>query len=255
MKKRTVKEVKEKLKKIDNPEHSFIEICLKDNRKGVQKAIKQWQKKQKAKIKLNERFERMNYFEKKVKRAGYQFITGIDEVGRGPLAGPVVSAAVILDETKAIIGLDDSKKLSLKKREILYNEIQEKAIAIGLGIVDSAMIDKYNILEATKIAMQRAVDQLDPAADYLLIDAVDLKNNLPATVMNQGDSKSNSIAAASIIAKVSRDEMMVDFDRLYPGYGFKNNAGYGTKEHMNALKIKGPCPIHRNSFAPVRKYS
>lgn len=253
--KRTIKEVKEKLKEIEDPNDSFIQDCLADERKGVQTALKQWQRREDAKQELLDRFERMSQYEKEARAAGYQLIAGIDEVGRGPLAGPVVSAAVILDENEPIIGLDDSKKLSLKKRSEIFAEIQEKAIAIGIGLVDAKGIDEHNILGATKIAMGEAVDKLEPAADFLLVDAVHLKNDLPAMVMNQGDSKSNSIAAASIIAKVTRDEMMIDYDELYPGYGFKNNAGYGTKEHMEGLKKQGPCPIHRHSFAPVRKYS
>ncbi|MDN6195899.1 MAG: ribonuclease HII [Atopostipes suicloacalis] len=254
-KKLTVKEVKEKLKVIKDSNSDFFQSCLNDDRKGVQKAVQQWQRKQLAKKELTDRFERMNQYEQEAKEAGYLLVAGIDEVGRGPLAGPVVSAAVILDEMHPIIGLDDSKKLSLKKRELLFEEVQEKAIGIGIGLVDSQGIDQHNILGATKIAMQKAVNHLNKKVDYLLIDAVDLKNNLPAKVMNQGDTKSNSIAAASIIAKVTRDKMMQDYAKIYPGYGFENNAGYGTKEHLNGLKDLGPCPIHRYSFAPVRKHS
>lgn len=253
--KETIKEVKEKLNGIDDENHSFITACEEDERKGVQAAVKQWYRKQAAKKELLNRFEQMNFFEEEAKVKGYELVAGIDEVGRGPLAGPVVSAAVILDPNQPIIGLDDSKKLSLKKRLTLFEEIQKKALAIGIGRVDSDDIDQYNILGATKIAMQEAVDRLDPKADFLLIDAVHLKNNFPAKVMNQGDSKSNSIAAASIIAKVSRDKMMEDYHKLYPDYGFQSNAGYGTKEHLRGLKEFGPCPIHRHSFAPVRKYS
>lgn len=253
--KETVKEVKEKLKGIDNAEDSFIQACAKDQRKGVQTALKQWERKQETKKELLDQFERMNQFEQEARKEGYEWIAGIDEVGRGPLAGPVVSAAVVLDPNQPIIGLDDSKKLTLKKRLTLFDEIQEKAMSIGLGIVDSKKIDHHNILEASRISMQKAVDKLDPRADFLLIDAVYLNNDLPAKIMNQGDSKSNSIAAASIIAKVSRDRMMEDYHERYPNYGFKNNAGYGTKEHLTGLKEYGPCPIHRYSFAPVRKYS
>lgn len=254
-KKQTVKEIKEKLEEINDREDAFIKSCLKDERKGVQKAIQQWERKQLAEKKLLDRFERMNAYETEAKNLGYQFVAGIDEVGRGPLAGPVLSAAVILDKNKPIIGLDDSKKLSEKKRERLFEEIQKKAIAIGIGMVDSQGIDKHNILEATKIAMQEAVNNLEKEADYLLVDAVHLNNGLPAKVMNQGDSKSNSIAAASIIAKVSRDDMMKEYAKTYPNYAFENNAGYGTKEHLEGLKKFGPSPIHRHSFAPVRKYS
>lgn len=253
--KRTIKEVKKRLKKIDERTDPFIDACLKDSRKGVQTALRQWQRRQDDKQALLDQFERMNQFEADAQSKGFRLIAGIDEVGRGPLAGPVVSAAVILDESQPIIGLDDSKKLSLKKRTELYAEINEKAIAVGIGIVDSTEIDRYNILGATKIAMQQAVDHLEPAADFLLVDAVQLSNDLPNIVMNQGDSKSNSIAAASIIAKVTRDQMMIAYGKEYPGYGFENNAGYGTKEHLEGLMKQGITPIHRHSFAPVRKYS
>lgn len=251
----TIKEVKEKLSEIEDSTDAFVQACLADERKGVQTALKQWQRQQDAKQALLDQFERMNQYEVDAKSKGYHFVAGIDEVGRGPLAGPVVSAAVILDERKPIIGLDDSKKLSLKKRTELFEEIKEKAIAVGIGIVDSKGIDQHNILGATKLAMQQAVDHLEPFADFLLIDAVHLDNNVPAVVMNQGDSKSNSIAAASIVAKVTRDLIMVAYDQEYPGYGFGNNAGYGTKEHLEGLKKQGVTPIHRHSFAPVRKYS
>ena len=143
---------------------------------------------------------------------------------------------------------------TLKKRTELFEEIKEKAIAVGIGIVDSRGIDEHNILGATKLAMQQAVDFLEPEADFLLIDAVHLDNDLPSVVINQGDSKSNSIAAASIIAKVTRDLIMDSYDLEYPGYGFSNNAGYGTKEHLLGLEKHGITPIHRHSFAPVRKY-
>lgn len=253
--KMTIKEVKEQLQKMNDGADSFIEACRTDERKGVQTALRQWQRQQDAHQELLDRFERMSQYEMAAKSKGYQLIAGIDEVGRGPLAGPVVAAAVILDETKPIIGLDDSKKLSLKSRTELFEEIKEKAVAVGIGIVDSEGIDRYNILGATKLAMQQAVDHLEPEADFLLVDAVQLANDLPTIVMNQGDSKSNSIAAASIIAKVTRDLMMVAYDQQYPGYGFAKNAGYGTKEHLEGLKRQGITPIHRHSFAPVRKYS
>lgn len=252
--KQTIKEIKERLLTIENSNDPFIQACLADERKGVQNALKQWQKRQEKKQDLFDQFERMSQFESDAWSKGYRLIAGIDEVGRGPLAGPVVSAAVILDEKNPIIGLDDSKKLSLKKRNELYIEINEKAVAIGIGVVDAQGIDQHNILGATKLAMQEAVSDLKPAADFLLVDAVHLDTLLPQVVMNQGDSKSNSIAAASIIAKVTRDLMMVEYDKEYPGYGFGNNAGYGTSEHLEALKQQGITPIHRHSFAPVRKY-
>lgn len=253
--KQTIKEIKEKLQQVNDENDPFIQACLVDERKGVQTAVKKWQRQQTAKQAIVEQFERMNRFEQKAHAAGYQLVAGIDEVGRGPLAGPVVAAAVILDPNQPILGLDDSKKLSLKQRLELFAGIQKHALAIGLGVVDAAGIDQHNILGATKIAMKEAVANLSPAANFLLIDAVPLANGIPSTVMNQGDSHSNSIAAASIIAKVTRDEMMREYDELYPGYGFKNNAGYGTQEHLAGLKLQGPSPIHRHSFAPVRKYT
>lgn len=253
--KQTIKEIKEKLLLIEDFTDPFIQACLIDERKGVQAALKQWQKQQDKKQALVEQFERMNQYEFDARSKGYQLIAGIDEVGRGPLAGPVVSAAVILDEKTPIIGLDDSKQLSVKKRTELFTEIKEKAIAVGIGVVDAQGIDQHNILGATKLAMQEAINDLNPAADFLLVDAVHLNNPLPNVVMNQGDSKSNSIAAASIIAKITRDLMMVEYGMKYPGYGFENNAGYGTKEHLEGLKNQGVTPIHRHSFAPVRKYS
>lgn len=252
---KTIKEIKEKLQQLNDANNPFIQACLADERKGVQTAVRKWQRQQTAKQAIVEQFERMSRFEQEASQAGYQYVAGIDEVGRGPLAGPVVAAAVILDPNQPILGLDDSKKLSLKKRLELFATIQKNALAIGLGIVDAAGIDEHNILGATKIAMKEAVANLTPVADFLLIDAVPLNNGIPSNVMNQGDSKSNSIAAASIIAKVTRDEMMSEYDQLYPGYGFKNNAGYGTKEHLTGLKMQGPSPIHRHSFAPVRKYT
>lgn len=253
--KRTIKEVKEYLQTIDDVRDPFIKDCLEDSRKGVQLAVQQWQRRQDKKEALRNQFKRMNLYEDETRAKGYHLIAGIDEVGRGPLAGPVVAAAVILDDSQPIIGLDDSKKLSLTKRMVLFTKIQEQSIAVGIGIVDSKAIDRYNILGATKIAMEKAVSNLAPLADFLLVDAVPLDLDLPKMVMNQGDSKSNSIAAASIIAKVTRDQLMEDYGREYPGYGFENNAGYGTKEHIDGLKKQGITPIHRHSFAPVRKYS
>ena len=177
-----------------------------------------------VKIDLNEKFEAMSVYEKEAFAEGFHLIAGIDEVGRGPLAGPVVTAAVILDPKVPILGLDDSKKLSPKKRAALKLEIEEKAIAIGIGILDEKTIDRINILEATKEAMRMAVSKLDPK---------------PQSV---------SIAAASIVAKETRDAMMVVYDELYPGYGFAKHKGYGTKEHIEAIKSLGPCPIHRRTF-------
>ena len=202
-----------------------------------------------VKIDLNEKFEAMSVYEKEAFAEGFHLIAGIDEVGRGPLAGPVVTAAVILDPKVPILGLDDSKKLSPKKRAALKLEIEEKAIAICIGILDEKTIDRINILEATKEAMRMAVSKLDPKPDLVLIDAVHLEGlDCPQRSIIKGDAQSVSIAAASIVAKETRDAMMVVYDELYPGYGFAKHKGYGTKEHIEAIKSLGPCPIHRRTF-------
>lgn len=185
-------------------------------------------------------------------KKGYSIIAGIDEVGRGPLAGPVVAAAVILSEDFYLPGLNDSKKLSKAKRESYYTYIKQHA-DIGIGIVDHKEIDQLNIYQATKKAMQMAVQSLTRTPDYLLIDAMTLPLSVPQESIIKGDTKSASIAAASIVAKVVRDRMMEQFAKKYPYYGFDQNMGYGTKEHLDGLKIYGPSDIHRLSFSPVKE--
>ena len=194
-----------------------------------------------------ERLKTMQEFEEKYKV--YTYIAGVDEVGRGPLAGPVVAACVILDRKKQILYLNDSKKLSEKKREALYKEICESAVAYGIGIVSPARIDEINILNATYEAMRSAISNLKLKPDILLNDAVHIpKVDIKQVSIIKGDAKSVSIAAASIVAKVSRDRLMVEYDSLYPEYKFAKNKGYGTKEHISAIKEHGLCPIHRRSF-------
>lgn len=254
MKKLTIKEIKEKLHLIEQAGDPFLEELKLDVRKGAQTALKQWQKKQDL-IQLEiYQFHEKNEFELAGLNAGYQSIAGIDEVGRGPLAGPVVAAAVILDPEVPIYGLDDSKKLSLSKKNQLFDEINKKAIAVGIGIVSAEEIDRLNILQATKKAMNLAVERLPVIPDFLLVDAVKLNNPIPQEIIIKGDLRSNSIAAASIIAKVTRDRMMEEYDEEYPGYGFASNAGYGTKEHLLGLESYGATAIHRRSFSPVPKY-
>ena len=248
----TIKEIKERLQEVSDPEDEFLLLCQVDERKGVQLAVKQWFNKKEEEQLLIERFKSMNQFEERAMLNGFQLVAGVDEVGRGPLAGPVVAAAVILDSGKPIYGLNDSKKLSLKKRNELYEKIYEQAIAIGIGIVSSQEIDQYNILEASKLAMKQAISALNCTADFLLVDAVNLNLAVPQEAIIKGDMRSNSIAAASIIAKVTRDELMTEYDEIYPEYAFKKNAGYGTKDHLAALEIYGATPIHRVSFSPVK---
>lgn len=179
----------------------------------------------------------------------YSLICGIDEVGRGPLAGPVYAAAVILPRDKEILYLNDSKKLSEKKRDELYDVIMENAVAVGIGHASPETIDDINILQATYEAMRMAISALDPQPDLMLVDAVTIpKVDIKQVGIIKGDARSVSIAAASIVAKVTRDRLMYEYDKQYPGYNFAGNKGYGTAEHINALKTLGPTPIHRKSF-------
>jgi ribonuclease HII len=192
-------------------------------------------------------------FERAARRCGYRRIAGIDEAGRGPLAGPVVAAAVILPTRCRLSGVDDSKQLSEGARERVYAAILEQAVGMGIGSADAAEIDQLNILEATRLAMRRAIDLLAPSPDYLLIDAVALPGlSVPARPIIKGDALSISIAAASIIAKVTRDRLMARYHDLFPDYGFLSHKGYGTKDHLERLARHGPCSIHRRTFAPVR---
>ena len=189
----------------------------------------------------------MSVFEEEYK--DYQYICGIDEVGRGPLAGPVVAGAVILPKDDMILYLNDSKKLSEKKREMLYDEIMNRAVATGIGMASPARIDEINILQATYEAMRMAIDNLKVRPDILLNDAVTIPQvDILQVPIIKGDAKSISIAAASIIAKVTRDRLMVEYDKVLPGYDFASNKGYGTKAHIAGLKELGPTPIHRRSF-------
>ena len=193
-------------------------------------------------------------FEKAARSSGARLVAGIDEAGRGPLAGPVVAAAVILPEGCFIQDLTDSKKLSAKQRERLSTEIQEKALAWEVGISDAALIDKINILEATRRAMESAVARMALQPDYLLIDAVTIETNIPQKGIVKGDLLSHSISAASVIAKVTRDRIMESCHKTYPEYNFHKHKGYGTREHRDKIRAHGPCPIHRRTFRRVREY-
>lgn len=218
-----------------------------DERAGVRSLIARYQKQEEALRQERLRLESMKMYERQYAECSY--ICGIDEAGRGPLAGPVVAGAVILPKDCEILYLNDSKKLSAKKREVLYDEIMEKAIAVGIGMASSARIDEINILQATYEAMRSAIAQLGVIPDILLNDAVTIPQvTIPQVPIIKGDAKSVSIAAASILAKVTRDRLMVQYDEVLPGYGFGQNKGYGSKEHIQALQKMGPTPIHRQSF-------
>ena len=205
-----------------------------------------------AKLTKEEELERQKLmweYEKELKNKGYKFIAGVDEAGRGPLAGPVYAAAVILKEDALIDGINDSKKLSEKKREELYDKIIENSIAYSVYSVDEKVIDEVNILNATHMAMNGAVDNLSTKADYVLIDGNSIKNmETPHETVVKGDAKSISIAAASILAKVSRDRYITEISEKYPEYGFEKHKGYGTKVHNEAILKYGPSPIHRKTF-------
>ncbi|MDU6444911.1 MAG: ribonuclease HII, partial [Streptococcus sp.] len=226
-----------------------------DSRAGVQKAIQQRKKAIQADIDEDLRLENMLRYEKELYQQGYQAIAGIDEVGRGPLAGPVVTACVILPKNCKIKHLNDSKKIPKKHHEEIYQEILARALGIGIGIVDNNVIDQINIYEATKVGMLQAINQLKGEVtkpDYLLIDAMHLETSIPQQSLLKGDANSLSIAAASIVAKVTRDRMMADYANDYPGYAFEKNVGYGTKEHLEGLKKYGITPIHRKTFEPIK---
>lgn len=196
----------------------------------------------------------MKEFENELYESGIKYIAGIDEVGRGPLVGPVVTAAVILPKDFYDERINDSKKLTEKKRELLYDVIMENAVSVGIGISSEDVIDEINILEATKKAMIEAVNNLSVKPEHLLIDAVKLNIDIPQTSIIKGDAKSESIAAASIIAKVTRDRMMIELDKEHPEYDFKHNKGYGTKKHIDAIEKYGILKEHRKTFAPCNKY-
>ena len=193
-------------------------------------------------------------YEKELYSKGLNLIGGVDEVGRGPLIGSVVAACVVLPKDFVLEGLTDSKKLSEKKRNIFYDIIKEKAIAIGIGVVDEKKIDEVNIYEATKIAMKEAIKNTNVKLDHVLIDAMPLDIDIPTTSIIKGDAKSISIAAASVIAKVTRDRMMYELDEKYPMYDLKNNKGYGTKKHIEAIGKYGITKYHRLTFKPVSNY-
>lgn len=243
-----------KLMETDRLTKEEISQLKTDERKGIQQLLKSYERKQVHKQKLAKQFKQMWQYEQKGYANGLNFIAGIDEAGRGPLAGPVVAAAVILPREFTLLGLTDSKQLSKLDRERFFHIIKSDAISYGIASVSNTEIDNINIYEATKVAMERAVLQLEPQPDHALIDAVTLES-LPMTsdVITKGDEKSITIAAASILAKVTRDDMMNDIAQQYPNYGFQSHKGYGTRKHLLMLKKYGPTPYHRTSFAPVRQ--
>ena len=248
----TIKEIKEQLANIQRLDDPLLAELEQDSRSGVIQAIAKRKRELQKQVDEDLRLEKMLAYEKELYTQGIQLIAGVDEVGRGPLAGPVVAAAVILPEDCKISGLNDSKKIPKSKHKEIYEAVLQNAVAIGIGIKDNQVIDQVNIYEATKLAMMEAIGQLDPRPQHLLIDAMKLDLPISQTSIIKGDANSLSIAAASIVAKVTRDQMMEKFDREYPGYDFAQNAGYGTAKHLAGLDQLGVTPIHRRSFEPVK---
>lgn len=248
----TIKEIKECLATIDRLDHPLFEELIADGRAGVQAAISKRKRELQKHVEEDLRLEKMLAYEKELYAQGIQLIAGVDEVGRGPLAGPVVAAAVILPENCKIPGLNDSKKIPKSKHQAIYQAVLDQALSVGIGVKDNQVIDQVNIYEATKLAMLEAIQELDQQPEHLLIDAMKLGLPISQTSIIKGDANSLSIAAASIVAKVTRDQMMAAYDQEYPGYDFGQNAGYGTTKHLEGLEKYGVTPIHRRSFEPIK---
>jgi ribonuclease HII len=248
----TLNEIKDYISLQAKVNNGWIEKLKQDSRTGVQKLGLALQRKMEAEVKEAQRVERMWAYEREHWTSGVRLIAGIDEAGRGPLAGPVVAAAVILPEDFDASGLNDSKQLTAEQRKALRERILLDAISVGVGVVDVDYIDEFNILQATFEAMRQAIKQCESIPELLLLDAV----KLPGVHTNQisiikGDAISHSIAAASVIAKTTRDQLMMDYAQLYPEYGFDEHKGYSAPRHYEALDRYGPCPIHRRSFQPI----
>ncbi|CEN76574.1 ribonuclease HII [[Clostridium] sordellii] len=250
MKEKSVKEINSIIENISTDEYlKYIDILKDDERKSVKNiAVKLVKKLDKMRVE-NERLEMINIFENEGYEKGFTYIGGIDEAGRGPLAGPVVAAVVVFKPGTKIEGINDSKKLSEAKRDELFEIIKEEALDYGIGIVQKDEIDEYNILNATYMAMKKAVNCLKQKPDYLLVDAAHIPDvDIEQKSIIKGDSKSISIAAASILAKVTRDSIMYEYDKMYPEYGFASHKGYGTDQHYKAIREHGITSIHRRSF-------
>lgn len=255
MEKRTIKELRQLLDQNQLTEEEFASL-KKDERKGVQSLIRSHERKQAAYKEQKQHFERLLAFDGGYKTNIFQKVVGVDEAGRGPLAGPVVAAAVILPRRFSLIGLNDSKQLTEKQRETFYEYIIKEAESYAIAIVDNHVIDQVNIYQATKKAMIDALRQIDNTPDVALIDAMEINNfTYPTHAIVKGDETSLSIAAASILAKVTRDRIMNEMDAEYPAYQFHSNKGYGTKDHLDAIEENGITPYHRRTFAPISKMS
>lgn len=244
-----VQKIKERV--LELPQENWPDMIKElklDSRKGVQNIVASLERELKMIAREKARLKKLSESEALLREAGYRYVGGIDEVGRGPLAGPVVAACVILPEDCVLPHLNDSKKLSADRRQVLEEKIKKEAVAWSIGLVNHKEIDRINIFQATKLAMLKAVRVLKIKPDYLLLDAMNIDINIPQKSIIHGDSQCAAIAAASIIAKTYRDRIMGIMDDFYPEYGFKDNMGYGTARHLEALKLYGPSSVHRRSF-------
>lgn len=247
----TVAEIGEHLARLTRPPEALLRCLAADARRAVRRLAARYERARAAARAERQRLRKLYRAERSRRRAG-QLVAGVDEVGRGSFAGPVVAAAVILPERPSIIGLDDSKSLTPALRERLDREILARALGVAIGAASVEEIDRFNILQAARLAMRRAVEALTPTPDFVLIDGRDrLPLGLPQAAVVDGDASHACIAAASIVAKVVRDRLMCDLDVAFPGYGFARHKGYGTAEHLAALALRGPCPAHRSAFLPV----
>ncbi|MED2254059.1 ribonuclease HII [Brevibacillus parabrevis] len=252
----SIKEIRMAIEKLDEISNDFFQCLQADKRAGVQVLAKQAEAAMARRAKLAQMWTEMTAYERALHEKGYSHVFGVDEVGRGPLAGPVVASCVCLPPDFYLPGLNDSKKVPVATREAFYEVIMRDAVAVGIGIVDAARIDAINILAATKEAMKAAIEDAGVPADVLLIDAVQLNDVACKQIpIIGGDAKSVSIAAASIVAKVTRDRMMAEYAKQYPQYGFDKNAGYGTAEHLAAIATYGPTPLHRVTFTGVKEHA
>lgn len=251
-----ISEAKEYIKNVQHVDEKFLRRLIHSDKKGLRDLAAKYVERNKREELERERLERLKIFERKAIAKGHMVVAGIDEAGRGPLAGPVVASAVIISVKSVILSMNDSKKLTAKTREVLFDKVFEQAVGIGIGLATAEEIDKYNILEATKLACYRAINQLDPKPDLLLTDALKLdKAGIEFWNIIKGDAKSFSIASASVIAKVTRDRLMAEYHDEYPIYEFKRNKGYGCAKHLSVLRRRGPSTLHRLSFRRVGRSS
>ena len=247
--KMTIKEIEQLFAAEEEPSAELLEACRQDARTAVGRLVRRWERLEKERSRVQQLYQ----YEYEAHERGMEYIAGVDEAGRGPLAGPVVVAAVILPLGLFIPKLNDSKKLSPKVREELFEIIQKQAVCVRHAVINEKTIDRINIYQATLNGMYDAIFALEPQPQQVLIDAVPLDRlPMPSLSIINGDAKSASIAAASVIAKVTRDRLMDTYDAMYPEYGFAQHKGYGTAQHVEAIRKYGPCPIHRRTFEPVR---